>query len=131
MASPAWASAAPAWECVPTTAGQAVTSGGAGGTPSCSSGVPVLAPSYVAAGVDGKATVQFSGVNVQIIDGSGSTSTVNGTGNLVLGYDDTLGTQTGSHDLILGENQSYTSYGEIVGGYDRRDRRLLQRVRDW
>ena len=31
----------PGWECVPTTAGQAVVSGGTGATPSCSSGTPV------------------------------------------------------------------------------------------
>jgi hypothetical protein len=74
-------------------------------------------PTYVAAGIDGKATVQFAGVNVQIIDGAGSTSTVNGTGNLVLGYDESPGAQSGSHDLILGRNQTYRSYGDILGGY--------------
>jgi len=107
----------PGWECVPTTAGQAVTSGGTGASPSCASGTPVLAPTYVSSGVGGKPTVQFSSVNVQIVSGSGSTSgTPNGTGNLVIGYDESPGSQTGSHNLVLGTGQTYTSYGSIVGG---------------
>src|ERR1700733_14711988 len=78
------AAAATAWECVPAHAGQPVTSGGTGGSPSCSRGTPVLGPTYVASGVGGKPTVEFSAVNVQIVSGSGSTSaTVNGRGNLV------------------------------------------------
>src|SRR5437764_1129197 len=88
VTSTAWGAATPGWECVPATAGQPVLSGGTGSTPSCGAGTTsVLAPTFVAAGVGGKATVQLSGVNVQIVDGAGSTSTLNGTGNLVLGYD--------------------------------------------
>ena len=56
---------------------------------------------------------------MQIVDGnkSSSTSVVNGTGNLVLGYDESPGSQTGSHDLVLGEKQTYKGYSELVGGY--------------
>src|SRR3984957_8600392 len=77
--------------CVPSTAGSAVTSAGTG---SCSSGTKVSLPasasaqqalisilpflSYSSAGVDGQPTVTVSGANVQIVDGSGSTSSVNG-----------------------------------------------------
>lgn len=115
-----WTSAAlgatPGWECVPTTAGQAVVSGGTGAAPSCSSGTPVLAPTYVSSGVDGKPTVQFSGVNVQVINGTGTETTLNGTGNLIIGYDEKPVTQTGSHNLLLGTSNSYSSYGGIVGG---------------
>src|ERR1700683_3138816 len=69
----------PGWECVPTTAGQAVVSGGTGPAPACgSTSTAVLAPTYVSSGVGGKATAEFSGVNVQIVDGKGSTSVVNG-----------------------------------------------------
>jgi hypothetical protein len=105
---------APGWECVPSTAGQAVTSGGTGSSLSCgSSSTAVLAPTYLAAGstgvVGGKATVQFSGVNVQIVNGLKLTATTNGAGNLVIGYDESFGTQTGSHNLVLGTSQSYTS----------------------
>jgi len=108
----------PGWECVPTAAGQAVTSGGSGSSPSCASGnTPVLAPTYVASGVGGVATVQFSGVNVQVVNGTGSETTTNSLGNLVIGYDPSPGSQTGSHNLVLGTNQqSYTSYGGLVGG---------------
>ncbi len=59
------------WECVPTTAGQAVSSGRTGASPFCgASSTPVLATTYVALGVGNKA--QFSGVNVQVVDGSGA-----------------------------------------------------------
>src|ERR1700677_1291031 len=117
--------------CVPTTTGGAVTSGGSTGT--CSSGTSVALPSekaeqeklisilpdlkYVASGVDKKPTIQFSGINLQVINGTGSETTINGTGNLIIGYDEKPGTQTGSHDLLLGgTTNSYTSYGGIVGG---------------
>jgi len=108
----------PGWECIPTTAGQAVVSGGNSTSgPSCASGTTaVLAPTYVASGIDGKPTVQFASVNVQIVDGSGSTSTVNGTGNLVLGYDEGANNQGGSHNLVLGEDQSDGSYAGVLGG---------------
>ncbi len=118
MTGAALAATTPGWECVPTTAGQAVVSGGTGAAPSCSAGTTaVLAPTYVSSGVGGKPTVQFSGVNVQLINGSGSETTINGAGNLILGYDPTPGTQTGSHNLLLGGEQSYSSYGGIVTGY--------------
>jgi hypothetical protein len=123
--------ASPVFLCVPSTAGASVTSGGSTGT--CSTGTPVALPSekaeqeklisilpdmkYVKEGVDKKPTVQFSGVNLQVINGSGAETTVNGTGNLILGYDEKPKTQSGSHNLLLGgiEN-SYSSYGAIVGG---------------
>ena len=126
----ALASVTPGWECVPTTAGQPVTSGGTGASPSCpenpQSGftTPVLAPTYVSSGVGGKPTVEFAQINVQILNSTesitdgGSTASTNGEGNLVIGYDENSGTQTGSHNLILGTGQSSTSYGAIVGGSD-------------
>jgi hypothetical protein len=71
---------------------------------------------YIESGVGGKPTIQFSGVSVQIVNGEGKTTTTNGAGNLVIGYDDSPGEQTGSHNLILGEQQTFTSYGGIVAG---------------
>jgi hypothetical protein len=72
---------------------------------------------YVASGVGGKPTVQLSGVNVQLVNGEGNTATTNGVGNLVIGYDEAAGhAQTGSHDLVLGERQTFTSFGGIVAG---------------
>jgi hypothetical protein len=75
--------------------------------------------SYLESGIGGKPTIQFSGVNVQIISGAGKTNAVvNGEGNLVIGYDENPGglSQTGSHDLILGEEQAFMSYGGILAG---------------
>jgi hypothetical protein len=79
----------------------------------------------IAKGVDGKPTVQFSGCNVQIVNGEAKTASANGEGNLVIGYDEPHvqnpqrpkpPAQTGSHNLILGEEQEFTSYGGIVAG---------------
>ena len=61
--------------------------------------------------------VVFSGANVQIESGAGSQNApVNGEGNLIVGYNEGGGTQTGSNNLILGNDQSFTSYGSILGG---------------
>jgi hypothetical protein len=77
----------------------------------------------IPSGIAGKPTIQFSAVNVQIVNGEGKTATVNGEGNLVVGYDENPGTergepgvQTGSHNVILGEEQEFTSYGGLVVG---------------
>jgi hypothetical protein len=71
---------------------------------------------FVGNGVAGNPTVQFSGVNVQIVNGAGKTESTNGEGNLVIGYDEEPRTQTGSHNLVLGEDQEYTSFGGIIAG---------------
>jgi hypothetical protein len=73
---------------------------------------------YVEGGVGGKPTIQFSGVNVQVVNGEGKTESLNGEGNLVVGYDESTGrTQTGSHNLILGEEQAFSSFGGLLAGY--------------
>jgi hypothetical protein len=73
---------------------------------------------YVESGVGGKPTIQFSGVNVQVVNGEGKTESVNGEGNLVIGYDENAGrAQTGSHNLILGEEQAFSSFGGLVAGF--------------
>jgi hypothetical protein len=63
----------------------------------------------------------FTGVNVHVRSGSGSTSgTINGLGNLIVGYDEARlsGTdKSGSHNLVVGPNHNYTSYGGLVVGY--------------
>ena len=51
----------------------------------------------------GKPTIRVEGANLQVVSGPGATSgTVNGTGNLVVGYDEGTGSQTGSHNLPAG-----------------------------
>jgi hypothetical protein len=75
---------------------------------------------FAPSGVGGKPTIQFSGANVQILSGAGKTdAAVNGAGNLIIGYDEEPGPQTGSHNLLLGLfKQAYTQYGSIVGGQE-------------
>jgi hypothetical protein len=88
-------------------------------------------------GVGGKPTIQISGVNVQIINGMGHSDTTNGAGNLVIGYDERCDLepepppstckppeppvppklQTGSHNLVVGDAHTYTSWGSIIGGF--------------
>ena len=133
------AAASPIYLCIGTKAAQGVKSGGTTGEcPKPTEKVTYTAValpsepeeqqtllsilphiSYEATGVDGQPTIKFYGVNVQVVSGSGSTSgPVNGRGNVVIGYDegDSESKRTGSHNLILGELQSYSSYGSILGG---------------
>lgn len=128
----AWAES-PTWLCVPKTAGKAVTSGGTSEKANCeketttvelppASELPTLVKilphlKYEASGIDSQPTIRISGVNVQIVNGEGKTNTTNGRGNLVIGYNETPGTQTGSHNLILGGEQTFTSYGGILAGF--------------
>jgi hypothetical protein len=128
----AWAES-PTWLCVPKTAGKAVTSGGIGAEAKCeaetvttelppTAELPTLVDilshmEYVASGVGSQPTIKFKGVNVQIVNGAGTTATTNGKGNLVIGYDEKPVLVTGSHNLVLGGEQSYTSYGGILGGF--------------
>jgi hypothetical protein len=122
-ATVASAAVTPGWICIPTSATQAVVSGGTGTSPSCGSGTTAaLAPTFISSGVGGKPTVQFSGVNVQIVSGLGSTDgggIVNGDGNLVVGYAENSGEleQTGSNNLIVGADNGWEGFGSIVGGF--------------
>jgi len=85
-------------------------------------------------------TLLFTGMNLQLVNGLGTTdgdpnpdadpntppnSAVNGLGNLIIGYNENSGpfldlirtpTRTGSHNLVIGPGQEYTSYGGIVAG---------------
>lgn len=57
--------------------------------------------------------IVFSNVNVMINNGSGSVGRTNGTGNLVVGYDDP---GSGSHNVIVGSKNRCSSFGAIVSG---------------
>ena len=83
-------------------------------------------------------TIRFEGVNVQIVNGSGTTDgETSGTGNLIIGYnelrEDLEGSvdcssdeyycdrRGGSHMLVIGERNNYTSDshgGMVVGGHN-------------
>jgi trimeric autotransporter adhesin len=54
--------------------------------------------------VNGQPTVRFEGVNVQIVNGLTATDSVNGTGNLLVGYDEMR--TTGAGVCSLGTNAS-------------------------
>lgn len=74
-------------------------------------------------------TTAFTGCNVQITNGLGATdgnpndpgnnnddAVVNGLGNLIIGYNGFDTTTSGSHNLVIGDGNSYSSYGGIVAG---------------
>jgi hypothetical protein len=65
--------------------------------------------------------VFFDGGNVHVRSGSGTTDgTVNGKGNLIVGYNELRGDmtddRTGSHNIIVGRQHSYSNFGGFVGG---------------
>ncbi len=64
--------------------------------------------------------VYFDGCNVNVRSGAGATNaTVNGLGNLLVGYDESSGDdKTGSHNLVVGGLHTYSSYGGFVAGED-------------
>jgi hypothetical protein len=121
----------PIYMCVPAEAGAAVVSGGATGE--CKKGYSSVGlPSnpeqqekfisiikhvnYKEKGIDGKPTIQISGVDLQVYAGAKEDETT-GLGNLVIGNDESPGTQSGSNNLIMGSvEQSFTSFGSILGG---------------
>lgn len=77
-------------------------------------------PYEIAIGSFDGVTLQLSGINLQVVSGAGATDApVNGRGNLIVGYNEySLQTRTGSHNLIVGRDHEYTSYGGLVAGID-------------
>jgi hypothetical protein len=71
--------------------------------------------------VNGGNDIIISGANLNIINGGGSTQTANGLGNLIIGYNEARGGgadfRGGSHNLVLGQQSNYLSFGGIIGGY--------------
>ena len=65
--------------------------------------------------------ITFSGVNVHIVNGTDMTvGTVNGFGNLIVGYNEERpynNNRTGSHNIIVGTFQNYSSFGGLVAGF--------------
>jgi hypothetical protein len=65
--------------------------------------------------------ITISGANLNIVNGMGSTETTNNLGNLVIGYNELRGpgytdTRTGSHMLVIGKWNNFSSFGGIVTG---------------
>jgi len=64
-------------------------------------------------------TIRFSGVNVQIVNGAGSTDTTNYVGNLIVGYNEDDGdVHSGSHNIVVGKWHTYSSYGGLVTAFN-------------
>jgi hypothetical protein len=67
--------------------------------------------------------LRLTGVNVQIVSGSGATDApVNGRGNLIVGYNENVSGQprSGSHNLVVGPENGWTSFGGVVAGRNNR-----------
>ena len=64
--------------------------------------------------------VLFSGCNLRVVNGAGSTQALNGKGNLAIGYNtaDATDLRTGSHNLVIGDQHSYASTASLVSGFD-------------
>ncbi len=69
------------------------------------------------------------GCNLHIRNGMDETDTINGTGNLVVGYDEDdyfeiAGEEppdkSGSHNVVIGYGHTYSSYGGLVVGFKNR-----------
>jgi hypothetical protein len=65
--------------------------------------------------------VTISGANLNIVNGRGNTETTNSLGNLVIGYNESRGPEepdirTGSHMLVIGGWNDFSSFGGIVTG---------------
>ena len=82
-----------------------------------------------ALGAGGVDDVIFTGCNVHVQNGQGITASSNGVGNLIIGYneDDVFinpghpaygaNDRGGSHNVVIGPEHIYSSYGGLVAGY--------------
>ena len=70
-------------------------------------------------------SLYFDHVNLNVRSGLGRTDSANGLGNLIVGYNelrtktvpsDTSDHRTGSHNVVIGTGNSYTSFGGVVAG---------------
>lgn len=93
--------------------------------------LPYLSVVQLDDGMGGQApTIRFTGVNVQIVNGSGATNgnpasptsvtgVTNSVGNLIVGYNETgvgANNRTGSHNLVVGTGLQYERWGGAVLG---------------
>lgn len=91
----------------------------------------------------GMPVIRISGANVHINNGDGATDSINGTGNLIIGYDEArssgdavcsnggfdnqgdcesnghvwaINHKSGSHNLVIGSQHNYSRYASLVAG---------------
>jgi len=64
--------------------------------------------------------VYVTGANLHVRNGMKATGSLNGLGNLIVGYNEPRAeddlSRLGSHNLVLGSRQNYSSYGGVVAG---------------
>jgi trimeric autotransporter adhesin len=74
--------------------------------------------------IQGAPALVVRGVNLHLQNGLGTTSSSNGVGNIIVGYNTASNTReyvrTGSHNLVLGDLHEYGSYGAIVFGHSNK-----------
>ena len=74
--------------------------------------------------------VVITGANLRIVNGLGATDTTNGLGNLIVGYNELrqgnpncptgfpcIDTRTGSHNMVVGTQHNFSSFGGLVVGF--------------
>jgi len=62
----------------------------------------------------------ISGANLHVINGSGTTNSTTGFGNIIIGYNESRpepNVRTGSHMLVVGSQLNYSQFGGIVAGF--------------
>jgi hypothetical protein len=79
----------------------------------------VLVSATATGGVVGP-NIFITGANLHIRSGAGNTEAANGKGNLIVGYDEMVGSseasRTGSHNVVIGPRHKFTSWGGLIGG---------------
>jgi hypothetical protein len=66
--------------------------------------------------------VVITGANLRLVNGLGATDTTNGLGNLIVGYNEprsfpgAVDTRTGSHNVVVGSEHNFSSFGGLVVG---------------
>jgi hypothetical protein len=64
--------------------------------------------------------LRITGVNLRLLNGLGATDTTNGLGNLIVGYNEPRDSgeteQTGSHNVVVGKQHQFSSFGGLVVG---------------
>src|SRR5919201_1573194 len=62
----------------------------------------------------------ITGANLHIVNGWNATNTVNGLGNLIVGYNEPRSSETntriGSHNVVVGMRHNFSQYGGLVVG---------------
>jgi hypothetical protein len=73
--------------------------------------------------------VVITGANLRIVNGLGTTESMNGSGNLIVGYNELrssfdchptnplcIDVRTGSHNVVVGDRHNFSSFGGVVVG---------------